>query len=117
MKVNSEAKLLRIFIGEADKVNHKPLYEEIVIQAKSMKMAGATVLRGILGFGPTSHVRSAKILDLSTDLPVVIEVVDTEEKIESFTAMLNELFEKAGCGGLVTMEKGTIIKYLHGSNA
>ena len=77
-------------------------------------LAGATVWRGIMGFGPTSHIRTSRILDLSTDLPVIIEIADSEEKINSFLPVLNELFESSGCGGLVTVENVEVIRYRHG---
>ena len=80
MQIPHEAVLLRIFIGESDKLGHKPLYEAIVLKAREMHLAGATVLRGPMGFGKTSHLHTAKILRLSVDLPLVIEIVDSEEK-------------------------------------
>ena len=113
MELSGTATLLRIFIGESDKVKHTPLHDLIVREARAQGLAGATVLRGILGFGPTSRIRTSRILDLSTDLPVIVEIVDEESKIEAFQPILSSLFELAGCGGLVTMEKVTIIKYLH----
>ena len=115
MKLTGEGKLLRIFVGEADKSGHKPLYETIVLKAREMGFAGATVLRGVEGFGAVSRViHTAKILRLSEDLPIVIEIVDTEEKIKSFLPVVDKLFEEVGCGGLVTIEKADIIKYTHG---
>lgn len=114
MELNGTAKLLRIFIGEADKVQHTPLYEVIVREARKTGLAGATVVRGILAFGPTSRVRTSKVLDLSSDLPIIIEIVDEERKIEAFRPVLQGLFDEAGCGGLVTIEKVEIIRYLHG---
>jgi uncharacterized protein len=114
MELKGTAKLLRIFIGEADKVKHTPLYETIVQAARASGMAGATVWRGILAFGPTSRVRTAKVLDLSTDLPIILEIVDEESKIDAFMPKLHDLFEQAGCGGLVTIEKVDVIKYTHG---
>ncbi len=117
MELQGEAKLLRIFIGEADKLHHTALHEVIVKAARAEHLAGATVWRGILGYGPTSKIRSAKILDLSSDLPVIIEIVDEEKKIEAFLPKLHEIFEQAGSGGLVTVEKVHIIRYVHGDNA
>lgn len=115
MKLEGEGKLLRIFIGEIDRVDHKPLYEALVLKAKEMGLAGATVLRGIMGFGAYSRfVHTAKILRLSEDLPVVIEIVDTKEQIEAFTAVAGEMLERAGCGGLITEERAHIIHYSHG---
>jgi len=117
MELKAEAKLLRIFLGEADTVRHTALYEVIVREARRAELAGATVWRGILGFGPTSRIRTARILDLSTDLPIVVELVDEEEKISRFLPVLHDLFEAAGCGGLVTMENVKVIKYLHGKDS
>jgi PII-like signaling protein len=114
MELKGEAKLLRIFIGESDKVHHIPLYEAIVKEAKTMGLAGATAWRGILSYGPDSRIRTAKILDLSSDMPVIIEITDDESKINTFLPKLNELFEESNCGGLITVEKVQIIKYLHG---
>jgi len=114
MELSAESKLLRIFIGESDKVKHGPLYEAIIREARAVGLAGATAWRGLMSFGPTSHVRTAKILDLSSDLPVIIEIVDTEEKINAFLPRLSEMFEEAGCGGLVTIEKVNTLKYVHG---
>jgi len=118
MKLTGEGKLLRIFLGELDKVNHRPLYEVLVLRAREMGLAGATVLRGVEGFGARSKViHTAKILRLSEDLPIVIELVDTEENIRKFLPVVNELFEKGDCGGMVTLEKAEIIKYTHGNPA
>jgi uncharacterized protein len=117
MELKGTAKLLRIFIGEADKIKHTPMHEIIVQEARSMGLAGATVWRGILAFGPTSRVRTTKVLDLSTDLPIILEIVDEESKIEAFLPRLHDLFEKAGCGGLVTIEKVEVIHYQHGTKA
>ncbi len=114
MDLKKEAKLLRIFLGEADKLDHCALFDRIVREAHKLGLAGATVLRGIMGYGPTSHIRTARILDLSTDLPVVIEIADTEEKIDGFLPVLNALFEEAGCGGLITIENVEVLRYAHG---
>jgi len=114
MELKGEAKLLRIFLGEADKVKHTALYEVVVREARRMELAGATVWRGLMGFGPTSRIRTARILDLSTDLPVIVEIVDGEEKINRFLPVLHDLFETAQCGGLITIEKVQVIKYVHG---
>jgi PII-like signaling protein len=116
MELKSDARLLRIFLGEADKVKHTSLYEAIVREARSMELAGATVWRGIMGFGPTSRIRTTRILDLSTDLPIIVEIADEEDKINRFLPVLHDLFEEAQCGGLVTMENVKVIKYLHGRN-
>lgn len=114
MELKNEAKLLRIFLGEADKVKHTPLHELIVRKAREAGLAGATAWRGVLGFGPTSRIRTAKILDLSTDLPMIVEIVDAEQKIDAFLPVLHDLFEKSHCGGLITIEKVNVIKYTHG---
>lgn len=115
MELRGPAKLLRVFIGEADKVGHLPLYEVITREARTAGLAGATVWRGILSYGPTSRVRSAKVLDLSADLPIIVEIADEDAKIEAFLPRLHELFDQARSGGLVTLEKVEIIKYSHGS--
>jgi hypothetical protein len=116
MKLSGEGKLIRIFLGELDKHRHQPLYEAIVVKAREMGLAGATVLRGVLGYGAGSRViHTAKILRLSEDLPLLVEIVDTEEKIRSFLRELDILFEEVGCGGLVTMERVEIIKYTPGN--
>ena len=112
--IRSEAKLLRIFVGEADKFGHRALYEEIVLAARKAGLAGATVWRGIMSFGPTSVIHTARLLDLSGDLPIVIEIVDEEEKIDAFLPRLDELFEHSGGGGLVTIEKATVLRYRSG---
>lgn len=117
MELKGEAKLLRIFLGESDKVGHAPLHEVIVREARTAGLAGATAWRGMLGFGATSRVRTAKILDLSTDLPLIVEIVDQEEKIDGFLPKLHDLFEASGCGGLITLEKVQIIRYTKGQNA
>ncbi|HOO51271.1 MAG TPA: DUF190 domain-containing protein [Alphaproteobacteria bacterium] len=114
MELKAEAKLLRIFLGEADKVKHTALYEAIVKEARKAGLAGTTVWRGISGFGPTSRIRTTKILDLSTDLPIIVEIADKEEKINQFLPILHDLFESAQSGGLITMENVKVIKYLHG---
>jgi PII-like signaling protein len=107
MQLPHEATLLRIFIGESDRWNHKPLYEAIVLRARELHLAGATVLRGPMGFGKSSRLHTAKILRLSMDLPLVIEIVDSEEKIQAFLPMLDEMMK----GGLVTLEKVRVIDY------
>lgn len=109
MKLSGQGLLLRIFIGEADKHHGKPLYKQIVHQARELGVAGATVLRGVMGYGANSHVKTTSILRLSEDLPLVIEIVDTEEKINSFLPHLEAMMD----GGLVTLEKVQIVKYSH----
>lgn len=110
MKIPEEGKLVRIFIGEADKWQGKPLYEAIVQKAREQNMAGATVLKGFLGFGRKSHMHTAKLLRLSEDLPVVVEIVDSEAKITAFLPMLDEMVKE----GLVTLEKATVVMYRGG---
>jgi PII-like signaling protein len=110
MHLPHDAMLLRIFIGESDRWEHKPLYEAIVLKAREMQMAGATVLRGPMGFGKTSHLHTAKILRLSMDLPLIIEIVDSEEKINTFLPVLDNMMG----GGLVTLEKVKVIDYRAG---
>ena len=107
MNIPEEGYLLRVFIGESDKAGHRPLYEEIVLKAREAGLAGATVLRGVMGFGKNSILHTAKILRLSEDLPMVIEIVDSLEKVEAFVPTLNEMIQD----GLVTIEKITVIQY------
>jgi PII-like signaling protein len=111
MHIEGEAKLLRIFIGESDLLNHVPVYEKIVLEARKAGLAGATVTKGIMGFGGSSRIHTAKLLRLSEDLPLVVEIVDEGKKIEKFIPILDELFEAANSGGLITIEKASIIKY------
>jgi PII-like signaling protein len=111
MELERDSKLLRIFIGELDKHNNTPLYEALVLAAKKNDIAGATVMRGILSYGASSRIHSAKLLDLSFDLPIVVEIVDHEEKIEKFIELANKLIEEAGCGALITIEKAEVIYY------
>ncbi len=113
MQIPHEAVLLRVFIGESDRWEHKPLYEAIVLKAREMHLAGATVLRGPMGFGKSSRLHTAKILRLSADLPLVIEIVDSEEKIQSFLPVLDRMMG----GGLLTMEKVKVIEYRAGAGA
>lgn len=108
------ARLLRIFLGESDKYRQQPLYETIVFEAKKRGLSGATVTRGIMGFGANSKIHSAKLFDISTDLPVVIEIVDTENKITLFVQEVEQLFEESKSGGLITMEKAQVIRYQSG---
>jgi PII-like signaling protein len=112
MQTNTEAKLLRIFIGESDKIKGRSVYEEIVLKAREAGLAGATVIKGIMGFGANSSIHTSKLLTLSEDLPLIIEIVDTLEKIETFIPIVNDIFENANIGGLVTIEKVQIIKYI-----
>lgn len=111
MQIQNNAKLLRIFIGDSDKISAVPVYEKIVIEAKKAGLAGATVFKGVMGFGGSSRIHTTKILRLSEDLPLIIEIVDEIEKIENFIPLLNEIFEDANCGGLITIERVEVIKY------
>ena len=107
MKIPENGKLLRIFIGESDRWHHQPLYEAIVLKAREMGLAGATVLRGPMGFGAKSHLHTAKILRLSMDLPMIIEIVDSEENINKLIPLLDEMVQD----GLVTLEDVRVLKY------
>ena len=107
MEIPQDALLLRIFIGESDRWEHRPLYEAIVLKAREMHLGGATVLRGPMGFGKTSRLHTAKVLELSMDLPLVIEIVESEEKINAFLPELDRMIS----GGLVTLEKVKVIHY------
>jgi PII-like signaling protein len=109
MRLPRDAMLLRIFTGENDRHGHHPLFEAIVMKAREMHLAGATVLRGPLGFGHSSRIHSVKILRLSQDLPVVIEIVDTLEKIDAFLPVLDGMMGS----GLVTLEKVQVLHYGH----
>ncbi len=110
MKLAEDSVLLRVFIGESDQHDGRPLYEAIVMKARELNLAGATVLRGMLGFGANSRIHSAKILSLSQDLPMVVEIVDSEENINRLLPFIDETVEE----GLVTLEKARVIKYRHG---
>jgi len=112
MQIPDDAVLLRIFIGESDKWEHQPLYEAVVLKARELHLAGATVLRGPMGFGKSSRVHTSKILRLSMDLPLVIEIVDSEEKINSFLPVLDGMIG----GGLVTLEKVKVLHYRSGES-
>jgi len=107
MKLPEEGVLLRIFIGEADTIKGKPLYEVILLKAKELGLAGVTVLKGIMGYGAHSRIHTAKVLRLSEDLPIVIEIVDSEEKINEIQPFLDEVVQE----GLITKEKVKVIKY------
>jgi PII-like signaling protein len=107
MSLPHDAMLLRIFIGESDRWKHQPLYEAIILKARESQLAGATVLRGPMGFGKSSILHTAKVLRLSMDLPMVIEIVDTSEKIQAFLPFLDEVMK----GGLVTLEPIQVIDY------
>lgn len=107
MQLPRDAVLLRIFFGEDDKFGRLPLHEAIVLRAREMHLAGATVLRGHVGFGHSSRIHTTKILRLSQDLPVVVEIVDTQEKIDAFLPVLDGMMTS----GLITMEKVQVLQY------
>jgi PII-like signaling protein len=107
MKLPTEGKLLRIFIGESASVEGRPLYEVIVLKARELGLAGATVLRGTMGFGASSRLHTSKILRLSDDLPIVVEIVDSEEKISHLLPFLDDVV----ADGMTTMEDVQILKY------
>ena len=107
MQIPHEATLLRVYIGESDRWEHQPLYEAIVLKARELHLGGATVLRGPMGFGQSSRLHTAKILRLSEDLPIVVEIVDSEEKINAFLPVLDAMMSS----GLVTLEKVQVLRY------
>src|SRR5436305_8395033 len=107
MKIPENGQLLRIFIGESDHWHGKPLYEALILKAREQGMAGATMLRGLMGYGATSRIHTAKLLRLSEDLPVVVEIVDSEEKISAFLPVIDEMVQE----GLVTLEAIKVIQY------
>jgi hypothetical protein len=108
MQIPKQALLLRIFIGEDDKFDNAPLYEAIVLKARELHLAGATVLRGPMGFGASSRLHTTKILRLSEDLPLVIEIVDSEDKINGFLPALEQMMTTSG---LITLEKVQVVQY------
>ena len=107
MKISEDGQLLRIFIGESDRWQGKPLYEAIILKARELGIAGATMLRGLMGFGAASRIHTAKILRLSEDLPVVVEIVDSADKIDLLLPMIDEMVQD----GMVTLEKVRVIEY------
>jgi uncharacterized protein len=112
MQIPRDAVLLRIFIGESERAGGKPLYEAIVLKARELQLGGATVLRGPMGFGKSSHLHSAKILRLSEDLPMVIEIVDSQAKIDAFLPLLDQMMGS----GLITVEKVQVLQYGDGKS-
>jgi PII-like signaling protein len=107
MQLPRDAVLLRVFFGEDEKAGHLPLYEAIVVKAREMHLAGATVLRGAAGFGHSSRIHTTKILRLSQDLPIVVEIVDTKDKIDAFLPVLDGMMSS----GLITLEKVQVLQY------
>lgn len=112
MQIKGKANLLRIFVVESDIADHIPIYEKIVIAAKEEGLLGATVFKGIMGYGGSKIIHSSKILRLSEDKPLIIEIVDKKENIEKFIPILDKIFDDANCGSLITIEKIRIIKYI-----
>ena len=111
MDVYGQSKLLRIFTGENDRIGHDLLYEKILFSARENGLTGGTVIKGIMSFGAGTHVHRAKLIELSDDLPIIIEIVDSTEKIEAFLPVVNDLFERCGKGGLITIENVDVIYY------
>ncbi len=107
MRLPEQATLLRLFVGERDRHGHQPLYEAIVVRAREHGLAGATVLRGLVGYGASSVLHTAKLVELSDDLPMVVEIVDSEERIQSFLPVLDGMMSS----GLVTLEKVRVLQY------
>jgi len=113
MKLEGKARMLRIHFGEDDKWHNKPLYEAIVIKCRELDIAGATVFRGIEGYGASTLIHKRHLL-FSSDRPIMVTVIDTEEKIKAFMPLVDELFTKSGGGGLMTLEKAEVIRYTSG---
>jgi uncharacterized protein len=107
MTIPEEAVLLRVFLGESDRHNGKPLYEAIVLKARELHLAGATVLRGVMGFGRSSRLHTAKVLRLSEDMPMVVEIADVEEKVQALLPWLEQVVS----GGLITLERARVVRY------
>jgi hypothetical protein len=114
MQIPRDAVLLRIFIGESERSDHKPLYEAIVLKARELQLGGATVLRGPMGFGRSSHLHSAKILRLSEDLPMVVEIVESQANIDAFLPVLDQMMGSGS--GLITVEKVQVLQYGDGKS-
>lgn len=112
MKITGQAQRLRIYIGEKAHYHHQPLYHAIVVEAKKQGLAGATVMRAFEGFGPSSRIHTANLLDLSSDLPIVIEIVDNEEYLNRFLPTLDHMVQS----GLITLDPVTVVKYSHNTN-
>ena len=110
-RLQGEGKLVRIFVGEGDRFHGRPLFEAIVYAAREMGLAGATVLRGVEGYGADSVVHTARLLRLSEDLPIVVEIVEMPERIEPFVTRVEAMLDEADCGGLITVERAEIIRY------
>lgn len=111
MELPEDAVLLRIFLGENDRYGKRPLYEAIVLKARELHMAGATVLRGPMGFGKSSRLHTARLERLSEDLPFIIEIVDSKAKIETFLPVVDEMMRESGSSGLITWESVKVLRY------
>lgn len=111
MKIPEDALLLRIFVGESDRYHHTPFYEAVVLKAREQHLAGATVLRGPMGFGHSSRLHTAKLLRLSEDLAMIVEIVDSREKVEGFLPVLDAMIEESGSSVLVTWEEVKVLHY------
>lgn len=111
MKLKGDSKLLRIFLGESDKINNQLLYESILFAAREQGLAGGTVIKGVMSYGASTHVHRSRLIELSEDLPIIVEIVDHSDKIEAFLPQVNKLFEECGKGGLITLEKVEVIYY------
>lgn len=114
MEIKAEAKILRIFISSTDKFKHTPLYEVIVFAAKRYGLAGATVLKGVMGFGASRSINSMKFFEISEKMPMVVEIIDESEKIDKFAELIIPYFEKITSGCMITSEKASIILYKKG---
>jgi hypothetical protein len=106
-----DGRLLRIFIGEADRLHGRPLYEAILVAAREMGLAGGTVLRGIAGYGASSVVHTSRLLRMSEDLPVVIEIIESAERVDRLVARVEEMLDEARCGAMITLEKAEVLRY------
>lgn len=111
MELSRDSKLLRIFIGSTDHLKHQPLYEAIVFAAKKNGLAGATVIKGIMSYGASTLVHTAKLIDISVDMPIIVEIVDLEARISDFVGIVSDMMEESGCGGLITLEKAEVLYY------
>lgn len=114
MEISGPAVRMRIYLGESDRLGHIPLHEAIVKRAREEGLAGATVLKGVLGFGASDHIRTSKLLDLSGDMPLVVEIVDISEKIEAFRPILTKMMERCAQGGMVTLGEVEVLHYQPG---
>ena len=111
MNLQGQSKLLRIFVGEADRIGHDLLFEKILLAARENGLAGGTVIKGIMSYGASTRIHRARLIELSEDLPIVIEIADDVEKINSFLPVVKDLFEQCGRGGLITIENIEVLYY------